>query len=393
MKKIPLFILSILVLGLATTQSSHAAILENDTTWWTVEELLAFYPEVEAEKEAKCGSDLDCKMEFGFLMMERGEKYSALNNLLESQFWVTSINPETETIKVLFFDDDMMLKRMGIEEKLELENLYIGWTESWLGHGYYHNFEAPFNNTILGVHQLFNSEVEDIGVITPWQESEFSMLDLDISGNTNGFLNYTIYAKNNMFNAQGDINYSSCLNSPDYREGMECKMYISGSRWVSFFPPRTQIVEQGPVVTLAAPDDDRGSIEPTTQANEANSTDNPDSPSELNESLKPSNTNTDNDPEEFNNPIAQNEIIESLDNTKETNSNTIALGYSKIIQPRAPETGQGKITSNNSIEMPWWIILINAIGLLLAVWWLVPSKTQKSRKKYKKTIDKKRILR
>lgn len=356
---IPVLLTLISSAALSPVSTTSAAIYDRDTTWWSVEELLDFYPEVEAEKEAECGHDQDCRMEFDFSMIERGGKYNALNNLLESQFWITSINPETETIKVLFFDDDMMLRRMGIEEKLELENLYIGWTEPWLGHGYYHGFDRPFDNTMPGVHLIYNSEIEDVGSIIPWQENEFPMIDPDISGNTTGVLYVTIYAKNNLFNAQGSVNYANCLNSPDYQAGMECKMYVSGDQWVSYFPPRESIaIEEMPIVDTSEPND----IKPTIPEPD-------DTESEL--TLEPS--------------ITENEpIIELTDTGNETwetdgkvssypNTQTTSDGDLKnTTKVHAPDTGVTPSEGTNAIEFPWWMAVIIAINAIVLVWLFLP---------------------
>lgn len=352
MKKIPIFVLSILIFGLlfGPSQSSHAAISENDTAWWTVEELIEFYPEVEAEKDAECGDNQDCRMEFNFSMMERGPKYSALSNLLEGQFWITSINPKAETIKVLFFDDDMMLKRMDIEEKLTIENLYIGWTETWLGHGYYHNFVAPFDDTMPGVHQLFNSETEDSRLIVPWQENEFPMLEPDISGNTSGVLYYTIYAENEMFNAQGTFNYSSCMNTSDYQEGTECKMYVSGDRWVSYFPPRDAIVDDDPIENLGE-----------TNINELTT-------------------------------IETTDTSDHVDTKQQEGTKEVMI--LQVVQdnienqaiPKAPHTGEYATIpdSHKTIDFPWWLAILIVLGGVTLLWLFWPKKSKKPLDKNKR---------
>lgn len=377
MRKLSILILTTLIIGLifSPVEITSAAIYDRDTTWWSVEELLEFYPEVEAEKDAECGTSQECRMEFGFNMIERGEKYSALSNLLESQFWITSINPETGTIKVLFFDDDMMLRRMGIEEKLELENLYIGWTEDWLGHGYYYNFVDSFDEIMPGVHQLYNSEVEDITSIIPWQENEFPMLDSDISGNTTGVLYFTIYAKNNMFNAQGGTSYASCLNSPDYQAGMECKLYISSDQWASYFPPRDPIViEEMPIVEVVETDStepdnpEPDNTGPDPIANQDNIEPEP--------TIEPSTTIDESIPE-----IAEtgNDNTDSTNNADVTDNNT-----EPTAEIHAPETGTMPVEGTNATEFPWWLGVIAALNILTLIWLFLPIniKTPKNTTKY-----------
>ena len=369
MKKIPILFLSILMFGLAfgTAKPVSAAISEKGTTWWSVEELLDFYQEVEAEKEDECGDNQDCRMEFGYSMPERGPKYSALNNLMETQIWVTSINPTTETIKVLFFDDEMMLKHMGIEEKLRLEHLYVGWMEDWSGQIYNYNHEQFTNGEILGVHTVYDSTNDDISKIIPWTETELSATGSNLSDNISGKLDYAVFAEDNMFNAQGYFNYSSCLNAEDYEYGMECKMYVSGNQWVSYFPPREQIEEQ----TEQNEYPEANQIEEPVQQNdysEENQIDNPEQDGQ-----------------------AEN-VSKSADSINYPAQPIIATNSTIT----APHTGDNTKGNEYSVEMPWWIVVLEFLGISLMIWWFIPNrnkKAQKNLKKHKKTIDKKQYLR
>lgn len=387
-KKIPLLISTLIASSVFSPIGVTSAVVQDKgTTWWSVLELLDYYPEAEAERVATCGDDFECNMNFEFDNLENSDKYRALNSLLNSQLRITSINPETETIKVLFFDDDMMLRHMGIEEKLELENLYIGWTESWLGHGYYHNFDAPFDDSMPGVHQLFNSEVEDITSIIPWQETELPMLDSNISNNTTGVLYFTIYAKDNMFNAQGSVSYANCLSSPDYQEGMECKMYVSGSQGVSYFPTREPVAtETGPFVLL-----NNSESEPTTEP-ETNIEDAPVIATE------PDTTEPDTFRETTTDETADKPNT-TLSETPEDSEKTTKIGNEESsnfsAQPvKAPETGISTATNGDATEFPWWLGAIFALGGLTLLWFFLPIRPknpkilQKKPEKSKKSIDK-----
>lgn len=351
---------------------------ENGTTWWSVEELLNFNQEVEAEKEAECGDNQDCRMEFGWSMIERGPKYSALNNLLEGQFWVTSVNPAAETVKVLFYDDDMMLRHMGIEEKLEIEHLYLGWFDEWRGQIYNYDHDGFTNGTTPGSHPLYDSTTEGVDVIVPWQESELSVVGGGLIYNTTGKLDYALYAKYNMFNAQGHFDYSSCLSAPDYQEGMECQMMISGDQWISYFPPREQINE--PEITNNEPEDPITEPEPqpTTDPTETIIME-PDGDINLavNDPIQPFSSETgESIPSEETIPLFAQIII------TENNPAT----------PKAPETGKSMKTLNHSIEMPWWFIILNILGALFIIWWFMPIRRKnhpKSQKSSKKVLTKK----
>ncbi|MBQ3433263.1 hypothetical protein IJG22_03150 [Candidatus Saccharibacteria bacterium] len=402
---------------------------ENGTTWWSVEELLSFNQEVEAEKEAECGDNQDCRMEFGWSMIERGPKYSALNNLLEGQFWVTSVNPAAETVKVLFFDDDMMLRHMGIEEKLEIEHLYLGWFDEWRGQIYNYDHDGFTNGTVSGSHPLYDSTTEGVDAIVPWQESELSVTGGGLIYNTTGKLDYALYAKYNMFNAQGHFDYSSCLSAPDYQEGMECQMMISGDQWISYFPPREQINEpeitnnepeapftepeiiydepENPTIEpedpAIEPEDPitEPEISPVTPENPIMESDNPLTEPESQPTTNPTETITVEPEGDIN--LAINEPIQPLPSETSTSESTpfeetnpvltqIIITEDNSVVPKAPETGKSMKTSNHSIEMPWWFIILNILGALFIIWWFMPIRRKnhpKSQKSSKKVLTKK----
>jgi hypothetical protein len=132
MKKKSIF-LSVLVAGLfvasfRTSQASALYIDNKDYAWYSVPELLEYKKEYDREAEEVCGVDSICLEELFFSKMDSTElKFQAFNQLMQQQFVVTSINPGEETIKVLFFDEDAMMRYMGIHESLRLGELYIGW--------------------------------------------------------------------------------------------------------------------------------------------------------------------------------------------------------------------------------------------------------------------------
>ncbi|MBR3353000.1 hypothetical protein IKG49_00130 [Candidatus Saccharibacteria bacterium] len=408
MKRIPKILISSLMLSSVFIPPSptFAAIADKGTTWWSVEELLEFNEEVELEKVAECGDDEECKMEFGFTMFDRGPKYSALNSLLDAQIWVTSVNPAEETIKVLFFDDEMMLKRMGIEEKIHLEHLYVGWVEEWSGQIFNYDHDRFIGGSITGNHPMYDgsSEVNGEDWIPAWEEYELSVAGSNLIDNTHGRIDYAVFAKNNMFNAQGSFDYLSCLNAADYQEETECKMYVSGDQGYSYFPPREQIVEQStvseeenqPEVVKEVYCNLEEALQIVMESAEINCqlgkvpysyyvqeweklNSNPDSDDVPEVEPEPTFTLTpEPEPESNNNPLS---------------NPPLALVKEDPIAPKAPETGRaGNYTdsSDNSLETPWWFIFLNIIGALLLVWWFMPTPNEIIRKNAKKS--EKRVL-
>lgn len=360
MRKLPIFIIPILILSFicSPVQPTFAAISDLGTTWWSVAELLEFYPEVEASRIATCGDDFECNMNFEFDYYERSDKYRALQNLLNGQIWVTSINPAAETISVLFFDDDMMLKRMGIQERIELEYLYFGWFDEKNNQDYYHNYES-LTGPAKGLRLLYvyNSEMGDVNVIVPWQETKLSAAGGNLIDNTTGKINYSAFAKYNMFNAHGSFDYSSCLRAEDYIHGAECRLMISGDQGISYFPPREPIKENN---------EDSGSGNPNS---ELSTDDQTTSNSESNPATEP-------DTQKSGNHTSESAISDTANN----------------LPVRAPETGTNTFSKDaNSTEFPWWFLLILALGSATFVWLFYPF--PKNDKKDKKTLDKKPRLR
>ena len=58
--------------------------------------------------------------------------------------------------------------------------------------------------------------------------------------------------------------------------------------------------------------------------------------------------------------------------------------------PKAPETGANLEGYENETTMPLWLIILIVIGVMLIVWWFLPTENQKNRKKFGK--NRKRVL-
>ena len=140
-------------------------------------------------------------------------------------------------------------------------------------------------------------------------------------------------------------------------------MYVSGDQWVSYFPPRESVIEQNEPQEL-----NDEPIEPLEEQGEPQGTE---SESEFTNSL-----------EEQNVQIAEQttEINVSEPAFLSQNQDKVAL--------KTPETGQNTIEHEYNTEMPWWIALLNIFGILLIVWWFIPSKSLRIKKRIQKTSKK-----
>ena len=433
MKKIPLLFLSALTsVSLFTGVSPVQATIEkNGTTWWTVEELLEFYQETEVEKEAECGDNLDCRINYNFSLIERGPKYSALNNLIDTQVWVTSVNPAAETIKVLVYDKDMMQRPM--EEYIQdiiLTHLYFGWFDDWNGQIYNYNEERFTNGSMSGLHTLYVGSDDELSWITPWEEVELSVAGGELFNNTSGKLDYAAFADN--YNAQGYFDFSSCLSDENYELGKECKMYISGDQWISYFPAIEAYPEENQEGSELDTSDNQENEEPqeadiieeeTEQSQEKNATEEDTEQPEVKEkpqdetnleqpevveetsqttpdksdseeieeaSLSQSELTTTSKSETLLEPIEQKSVIKDQD---EFETENVGYGASTLIKEASPflitpDTGRPTSEKKGSTEDAGILVFIITTTLILAIWWFIPTHASRERKKYKKSIDK-----
>lgn len=351
MKKIPLLFLLTLITGFSAwpVNPVSAAISDRDTTWWSVPEMIEFSHQVDKEKENLCQGDQACNEEFFYSMHDKGDKYRALHNFLETRVWLTSVNPGLETIKVFYFDEDIWLKNMGVEERADLTHIYFGWFDDWSGQIY--NYDRnQFASGLPGLHTMYRGDEAENGPgwFPAGEEIELSATGSDLANNTSGKIDYAAFA-DPYFNAQGYFDISSCLNSPDYEVGEECRLMFSGDQWVSYFPPRNEIE---PIANE----------EPTT--------------SEVNEG-------------------GEQPTLNNLEKPIVLSENTVAISTNQADQAtgtiKAPNTGS--ITnpcSQKTIEFPWWLMIMIALGdmIVLYLFW-----SQKTREKCKKGLDKKTNVR
>lgn len=426
MKKIPIF-LSILTASLGNiaflAPNSFALYQEGDTTWWTVEEMLEFSHQVDDEKEKLCHGDQDCEMEYNFTMYEKGDKYRALENFLQMQFWITSVNPGTETVKVLFFDEDMMLKRMGVRESLEIEHLYLGWFSDWKGQIYNYNHDSFTDGSTPGSHPLYDSTIRDLSTIVPWEEIELSVSGGDLVDNLSGKIDYAIFAKHNMFNAQGYFDYSSCLRADDYTIGAECQLMVSADQWVTYLPPRETIIDTDTNTSASLVDTDTNTdseLAPVSTDTDTNtdsefapaSTDTFESPVESTDGISDTDITAPDPESELEINSLETAIISRSESepTSElkselTSQPEVELSSNDIIKQldsnpqsslKSPETGKNTtLEDEHSVELPWWfqlIIILNGV-VLLWLFWPDPEISHKTSKNRKKSLDKNHNLR
>lgn len=424
MKKIPIKLLTILILSavftVTFTAKTHALYIDEDgATWYTVPEMLEYKAEVDREEQELCGDDMNCKQDFFFSKIETDEKFHALEQLTQQQIVVTSVNPAEETLKVLFFDEEMTLKRMGISEKLELGEFYMGWfdndVERIYNYGSY--VEELFANVLPGAHYIY-AQFDNYGDKIPAnQEFKISVPGSNLNLNTSGEIAYGAFA--DRFNAVGRFIYTSCLTEPDYTEGTECRLMLSGEKGFSYFPPRKTLTNSELVNSKETEEDlvnnktegnptNNDEVNPSTTENDSETgldsmndeIDKEDSKSAeaTPDTIPPSNiANT----EQTGNDAIKNTVLDNpsdynslqktiISESKTTTSKSEITTSESQVSPQAPETGTSTASEGNTAEFPWWLKAIIGLNVAILLWLFWPSrkKPSKTTKKSKKVVDK-----
>ncbi|MBR3229100.1 hypothetical protein IKF67_02625 [Candidatus Saccharibacteria bacterium] len=348
MKKIPLLLILFLTLSMVFagfSADNTSAMFKDDEgwPWWSVEELLAYREEVLQEERELCGEDIECRDELFFSKLENGNekdnKFSSLQMLIEQRFVVTSVNPTTGVVKVLYNDEDEWMRRMGIDEREDLNMLYVGWFEENPEQIY--SLPGPIenylNDEVEGAHKIYGWQIgsEEDYILNPGEEVELPA-GTDLSENTFGKIGYV--AEANYFNAVGQFDYGSCMAELDYQSGVECKLMLAAGKASGYSPPR-EIVEE-----------DNGFIDEIS-VSEALTTE----------------------------VGLGGEVAVAIEQKNETE------------RIEAPETGEIQEEKGKVVEMPWWMAVIIASGVGTAAWLFWPN--HKKNKNCKKTLDKDRYMR
>ena len=343
MKKI-----SITLLGL-TMCFSHVILAGNsafamykapDATWWTVQELLDFKEQIKQEEFEICGQNQSCKEELFFTNLESEDtRYQALEMMLQSRFVVTSINPGQEKIKVIYFDEDPMLKRMGIEEHDPLNHIFMAWFNQDNSAITNYSYQYPYQNQFPDdIHLLYIGDKESFGNgnFPSNQEFELPIHQTSLANNHLASIKVATFA--NQYNSMGQANYLSCTREPDYTIGVECRIMYSTEQGPRYFPPR-ETIEQ-----VQSSSDVSSNEGPATLGSETLD-----------------NTQLSNSEDNLNG------LTSASPRNENESANTI----------KTPETGTLTNECNKVIEFPWWLALLLMLGNATLLWLFWP-KNQKN---------------
>ena len=349
MKKLPIALLGLTmcIISQTTASSSVSAMYrEPNATWWTVPELLEFKQQVEREESEICGNNQGCKEELFFSNLESEDtRYQALEIMLQSRFVVTSINPGQEKIKVIYFDEEPMLKRMGIEEHDPLNHIFMAWFDQDNPAITNYSYQYPYQNQFPDdIHLLYIGDKESYSStgFPANQEFELPIQPTGLSNNQLASIKVATFA--NQYNSMGQANYLSCTREYDYEAEVGCQMMYSAEQGSRYFPPRE-----------------------TIEQNQTNFTDTPntENPDILASGIPE--TKELGDSTILNHDDTNEIVVTSLKNTNEPTDFAI----------KVPETGTLTNECNKVVEFPWWLALLLMLGNATLLWLFWP-KNQKN---------------
>lgn len=274
--------------------------------YMTIDEILAYNEQIATESATICGDDYDCYEWLDRTRMEEDfERYELLNVFHENSLIITSINPATETMKLLYQDEDFMSLRMGMPgEKQDLAHVYMFWVDSTgeepRGPAYA-DYAYNAKNGIFqqGLHPIYFGDEETYGPkwFTPNVENEVSIAGSNFAENTSGIIYYT--SQSHGYSA-GVKNVGSCFEHPDYHLGMECRIVFQDG-WYQYLPFDVTVESEpklnpDPTSDPVSPTSDPVEPDPTsdpTSGSTSGSTSNPTPNPEVEPTTDPSDTPSD----------------------------------------------------------------------------------------------------
>ena len=345
-RKTPILILILISLLLCASGAtlSSAVHAEETLKWWSVNEMLSYKKQVDEETDAICHGDQECELSLYYERIESNdETYMALDSFMGSSFIVSSINPSKNSISLVFQAEDPMLKRMGINKLRNLTEAYLFWLDDgMIGPAKdtvdIYNYSETVKSQVFtpGVHALLskNTEIDGENWLPTDTEIEYSALSDDLNANQEGIIYFTVNASGSII---GLKDYSDCIHSPNYEDGMECRLMFNSQGSYAYIP----IAPELPEIAVA----DSGMVQDQDSTNDE---------------TQLSDTSYDS-----------------------ANNNTATNG----ILPKTPNTGVENTKEGAKNNFPWWLVILIFLNSLPIIWLFWPD-SQKSPKNSKKSIDK-----
>ena len=333
-KKIPILILTVTLLGSFTIPKSAFA---DEDGPWTFDEMNTLNQEVEALKDEQCKDSSDPFMCYRTFKWdgENRPKYETLTAFNENSFTITAINPNKNTIRVYYNSENVNGKHMGSHDYYsDVSELYIGqYRQGYSGDLSYsikNNIEDPDLNILYFGARLFTSE----GLIPSDIEIELPLVNqLSLSDDMDQRISVS-YTNTNRASYSFSFNYSNCVNSPDYQEGMECQI-----RYFGF--------DQPPFYVPAMPRE-----EPVSDT--------------IDEQFATDDQN-----------VLGVQSTQDVERTEGYGGSSDGSTANSSITIKTPYTGALTEECAKSVEFPWWLIALILLGNAAIIWWFIPARKRK----------------
>lgn len=409
--------------ALAPTTAFAETITSRGTKAWSIAEMQDLYVEAQAKKDDLCDKDPDCRRDLDFIWADEDPKYAALQAYSMSSFVLSAINPSKNTVRAYFRDlDPMALEMEGEERHTELTEAYVVWLEDT-----FDEYKTSFISEIRAgrhrddMHEIYIASTEKNGAnwFPAETEVEISAPDAELEKNTKGMIR--LFALNAPSSVLSYVDYSDCLNSPDYQPGMECRLMYdeTANRVYQPFVPadaKTETSDDQPSGgddasniadagnddsgkdTNPAPQDSTGSQEGATDDSGPHSDSNVDSSpspalfarvettsstaSTIAAPTTTSSNNTNNSSAPTTTSAAASQpLATSTDASAESSANSIEDGAEPLAAATTSvSTPLGGDSCDQNKTFPWWIVLLLILGDILVIWWLLPNRSRKTPK-------------
>ena len=334
--------------------------------FWTIPELIELKEENDRERELACNGNSECEENLYYSLLEQGGIYSAIDNFSNMHLLITSINPSASTVRVLFHDK-VPMDYIGNEvEPAVLDEIFIAWFSR--EPDMFNNYYAKYGRYKMEKYFLFSDSASNRGRgwFPPNQEVELPIDHADALLRSPHYIFFTMEGEHTSVSGMHD--YSNCVESPFFEEGMECRMIFDDEGGFDFLPfwPGSDYPVEG---TYFIEEEEEGYGGASTEnGNTEENIHNPESPADPvdNDPEAPANTNT----------------------TTDQPTSGIALSGQ-------PETGEftrptSMLKSRKNEEFPWCLALIITLSGIFIFWWFYPTqKGKKYQKNPKKSLDKK----
>lgn len=390
-KKKPFFTLIFTVAMIMLTSSFNATttfakvITDHGNYAWSIPEMEELYYRTMAEDEELCGKDRDCRLDLEEKRVMEDPIYEALRVYSMSTFVMSAVNPSTNTIRAYFRDIDTMAMETELEEvHIPLTEAYIVWVDSeYGGNDYSFVSELRSGSPTKGLHEIYRATAELNGSNWFPVETEVEIVnpDAQLELNTEGKIR--LFGLNYPSSIMSWVDYSDCLNSPYYEEGMECRIMYEATGEYTYVPfvPGLETESGG------NSDTDTANIEEETFAADKE-------PSLIEKQDGSTSHDTQNiiAQKSTYEPISEPKNVKKYSTVEEVDrypTEVAVSGYlnESTTQPLSATSGDvelpasGDSSCKNESGFPWWLLVLIILGNALIWWFFSPN--------LKKGVDKK----